>query len=264
MLLNNFGNTCYINSVLQIFLNNYNFKDYIQKKTYPVDYLLNYFKNITDNNSLRNFLIKLQEKLGTRLNITEQNDTAEIYTHLIDIFEKEDETCIEFFKGMHRKTYKCLKCKHKREMLESFININLYITEDSNNLQIALMKQFEKETLNDPILCDACSEYTRTEVKNKIIKWPTSLIFCINRSNVNSKINIEFEYTRHIELLILNKISKYTITGLINHIGTKDMGHYTYIKISKDCFIEIDDDKIRHVTNFKSLSNYMLVYNLIN
>lgn len=264
MLLNNFGNTCYINSVLQIFLNNYKFKDYIQKKTYPVDYLLNYFKNITDNNSLRNFLIKLQEKLGTRLNISEQNDTVEFYTYLIDIFEEEDETCIEFFKGMHKKTYKCLKCKHKREVLEKFININLYITEENNNLQTVLMKQFERETLNEPILCDICNECTRTELKNKIIKWPISLIFCINRSDVNSKINIEFEYTRHIKLFILDKINKYTITGVINHMGTKNMGHYTYIKTNKECSIEIDDDKIRHVSNFKSLFNYMLVYNLIN
>ena len=125
------------------------------------------------------------------------------------------------------------------------------------------MKIFEKETL-DEVECEICKCNTKTEVKNKIIKWPKNLIFSINRYTVDHKINSEFDYTRHIELCIAGKINKYTLTGIINHIGTKELGHYNYVKVSNDTCVEINDDKVKQIVNFKSPTNYILIYNLVN
>ena len=263
MLLNNFGNTCYINTVLQLFLNNESFMKHIKSKEYNDEELLNLIKKIVDSSSLRKFLICLQEKLGQTININEQNDASEIYTKLLDLFEKEDESSIEHFNGIHKKLYKCSVCKNKREKKENFTNLNLYITPTTNTLQSSLMKIFEKETL-DEVECEICKCNTKTEVKNKIIKWPKNLIFSINRYTADHKINSEFDYTRHIELCIAGKINKYTLTGIINHIGTKELGHYNYVKVSNDTCVEINDDKVKQIVNFKSPTNYILIYNLVN
>lgn len=263
MLLNNFGNTCYINSVLQLFLNNESFMTYIKIKEYPDEYLLNLLKNISNSSTLKKFLICLQEKLGDTLSLNEQNDANEIYIQLLDLFDKEDKFVAEFFTGIHKKTYKCCVCKNKREVKENFVNLNLYLSETSNNLQTALMKIFEKEIL-DNIECEVCKTNTTTEVKNKIIKWPKNLVFLINRYTTNSKLTLDFDYTRYIELCVSGKINKYSLSGIINHIGTKDFGHYSYIKINHDSCIEINDDKVKQIINFKSPFNYLLIYNLIN
>ena len=263
MLLNNFGNTCYINTVLQLFLNNEKFMKHVKSKEYNDEDLLDLIKKIIDSSSLKKFLICLQEKLGHTINLNEQNDASEIYTKLLDLFEKEDNSSVEFFTGTHKKIYKCCICKNKREKQENFTNLNLYITPTTNTLQTSLMKIFEKEII-DEVECEICMCNTKTEVKNKIIKWPKNLVFAINRYDVNFKLNYEFDYTRHIELCISDKINKYTLTGIINHIGTKDLGHYTYVKLNNDSCVEINDDKVRQIVNFKSPSNYILVYNLIN
>lgn len=263
MLLNNFGNTCYINTVLQLFLNNENFMKHIKSKEYNDEDLLNLIKQIVDSYTLKKFLICLQEKLGQTINLNEENDASEIYTKLLDLFELEDESSVEYFTGTHKKLYKCCLCKNKREKIENFTNLNLYITPKTNNLQTSLMKIFEKEII-DEVECEICKRNTRTEVKNKIIKWPKNLVFSVNRYTADFKINSEFDYTRRIELCIMGKINKYTLTGIINHIGTKDSGHYTYIKLCNDSCVEINDDKVRQIVNFKSPMNYILVYNLIN
>jgi len=263
MLLNNFGNTCYINTILQLFLNNENFMKHVKNKEYKDEYLLNLIKKIVDSSSLKNFLICLQEKLGQTMNLNEQNDASEIYTKLLDLFEKEDESSVEYFTGTHKKLYKCYVCKNKREKKENFTNLNLYITSTTNTLQTSLVKIFEKEVL-DGVECETCKCNTKTEVKNKIIKWPKNLVFSINRYTPDFKLNYEFDYTRHIELCITGKINKYTLTGIINHIGTKDTGHYTYIKLNNDSCVEISDDKVKQIVNFKSPTNYILIYKLIN
>ena len=263
MLLNNFGNTCYINTILQLFLNNENFMTHIKNKDYPDESLLDLIKKITDSDGLKKFLICLQEKIGHAMSLNEQNDASEIYTILLDLFEKEDKNVVDFFTGTHRKLYKCHVCKNKREKLENFTNLDLYITPTSNTLQTSLLKIFEKEILEE-VECEICKCNTRTEVKNKIIKWPKNLVFSINRYTASCKINCDFDYTRHIELCVTGKINKYTLSGIINHIGTKELGHYTYIKLNNDSCVEIDDDKIRQIVNFKGPTNYLLIYKLVN
>jgi ubiquitin C-terminal hydrolase len=125
------------------------------------------------------------------------------------------------------------------------------------------MKIFEKEII-DEVECEICKCNTKTELKNKIVKWPKNLIFSINRYTADFKLNSEFDYTRHIELFITGKINKYTLCGIINHIGTKELGHYTYVKVSNDSCVEINDDKVKQIVNFKSPMNYILIYNLVN
>jgi len=235
--------------------------DYIRGKKYPGEYLIDIIKNIDNSANLRRFLICLQEKIGDNMNVHEQNDANEIYIRLIDLFEKEDAESVSFFTGINRKTYKCLICRNKREKLEKFVNINLYISPSCNNLQSSLMKNFEKETL-DKVECEVCNTGTPTEVKSKIIEWPKSLIFLINRYHPDYKISIDFDYTRNIDLMVSNKLNKYSLSGIVNHVGAKDIGHYTYVKINNNSCTEISDDKVRQIVNFKSPSNYILIYKL--
>ena len=263
MLLTNFGSTCYMNCVLQLLFNNFYFMDYIKNADYPEESLLNSFKKISNNDSLRDFLNKMQSKLGDKMILNRQNDANETYTKVLELFENEDKECTGCFVGIHKKIYRCCKCDHKREVKENFTAINLYITDESTNLQSSLMSSLSKEILED-VECENCKNRTRTEVKNKISRWPKNLIFSINRFNSTSKINDGFDYTRNIDLCISGKSSKYTLSGVINHIGTIDCGHYTYIKITRNSITEINDDKVRQLDTFKSSSNYMLIYTQLN
>lgn len=263
MLLNNFGSTCYINSVLQIFLNNKNFMKYLNTKEYNINYLLHSLKLIDNNETLRLFLIRFQEKLGNKLVVNNQNDAYETYTLLLDIFEKEDEESVLFFIGKQKKILKCLKCNNKREVKTNFTSFNLYISDKNINLQTSFLETLSKEVL-DGIECEYCKTKEKTEVKNKIVKWPQNLVFIINRYSLDGKINESFDYTKFIELSIDGKIIKYSLYGIVNHYGMSNSGHYTFIKLESNSYIEIDDSNVKNTQNYKSNNNYMLIYNNSN
>ena len=262
MLLNNFGNTCYINSVLQIFLNNHAMTSYIKSVEYSKNSLLYYLKHLDQGDNLKNFLIKLQDILKNNMTINEQNDANEIYTKLIEIFEQEDDGVSKLFTGTTKKIFKCKRCKNIRESKESFVNTNLYINDESTSLQESILSTFTTSVI-DGLECEHCNLKTQTDVKYTISKWPKNLIFTINRFSLNSKISHDFEYTKYIDICNKGSTNKYILVGIINHIGSQDSGHYTYIKIDRDKYTEFDDDKIRDCTNFKSKFNYMLIYTLI-
>lgn len=261
MLLNNFGNTCYINSVLQIFINNDKFMSFITSKQYTEDNLLYYFSTLNDKTSLKKFLTLLQNKIGKKLNLNEQNDAGELYLIILDIFEKEDTFCTNYFIGKQRKIYKCTKCNIKRTKEENFTYLPIYISH-TTNMESFILNFYNKEMLT--LECESCKGSTVTEVKNKIINWPANLIFCINRSLFTEKNIDNFSYSRNLDFSFKNKSYKYTITGVINHIGCKEYGHYTYIKIGENIITEINDNKCRQISYFKSPLNYMLVYKCIN
>lgn len=261
MLLNNFGSTCYINSVLQIFLNNKEFMNYLSKKIYNTDYLLQNLKLIDNNESLKLFLVNFQKKIGNKLIVNNQNDASEAYTLLLDIFEKEDKDSIIFFLGKHKKIFKCLKCHNKKEVKTNFTSFNLYFSDTSNNLESSFSKTLSPEII-DGIECEYCKTKEKTEIKNKIIKWPKNLVFIINRYSLNGKINKDFDYTKFIELSISGNTLKYSLYGIINHYGTSSNGHYTFIKLESNIYNEIDDSNIKIISNYKSPNNYILIYNL--
>jgi ubiquitin C-terminal hydrolase len=260
MLLNNFGNTCYINSVLQIFLNNEYFMNHVKSKTYETTTLLHSFKCINSRESLKVFLLHLQDKMKDKMRLNDQNDVNEMYTFLLELFEEEDPDVAKLFIGTQKKIFKCMECENKRDTRENFTSLNLYTTFD--NLKDSIMDMFNKEILNG-IECDYCHKKTKTETRCKISRWPRNLVMTINRFSVDCKIEKNFDYTKNIELSISGKITKYKLIGIINHLGVADFGHYTYIKIDGESCTEIDDDKLRTISNYKSPYNYLLVYTTI-
>jgi ubiquitin C-terminal hydrolase len=231
--------------------------NHINNKVYPKNSIIQLFKNIDQNQiNLKFFLDKLNSLID--FEIFEQNDANEIYVKLIEIFEKEDEELSNLFNGVIKNIYTCEECNNKRYYKEKFSYLTLYVKDD--NLHKGLKTLFKKEHLKD-IKCDYCKKNTLTETRSKIVKWPAILIFLINRHSLNGKLNAKFDYTRYIELDISGNISKYYLNGIINHYGSADIGHYTYIIIDK-LFTQISDDKISNVDNFKSINNYILSYNL--
>lgn len=263
MLLHNFGNTCYVNTTLQIFLNNPYFTEYLNSHNIDEHELIYSIKNINDTPTLRNFITILKNKIKNKIDINTQNDTSELFILLLDLIEKEDNHCVKMFKGKNKIMYSCNECNNKRYTKEDFIYIPLYITEGSISLQDCLLKNFNKEILNN-IYCEHCKKNTNTDKKLKIIEWPRVLIFIIYRYSIKGKIITEFNYTRNIELSINNNISKYNLCGIINHYGTDVSGHYTYIRLDGNRYTEINDQTITNIPSFKSCNNYMLIYNLKN
>ena len=260
MLLNNFGNTCYINSVLQIFLNNEHFMNHVKNKTYETTTLIHSFKCITSRESLKVFLLHLNDKIKDKMHLNTQNDVNEMYTFLLELFEEEDKEVAKLFVGTQKKVFKCIECENKRDTRENFTTLNLYTTFD--NLQDSIMSIFDKEIL-DGIECEHCHRKTKTEARCKISKWPKNLILTINRFSVDCKIEKNFDFTKNIELSISGKITKYKLIGIINHLGLATFGHYTYIKIDGESYTEISDDKVRTILNYKSPYNYVLIYTTV-
>lgn len=263
MLLHNFGNTCYINSVLQIFLNNPHFIEYLNTHTFENNKLVASLKNINNTQTLKEFINILKDKIQNKIDINTQNDTSELFIFLLDLIEKEDENCVKMFKGKNKIMYLCKECNNKRFTKEDFIYIPLYITKDTKCLQDCLIKNFQKEIFEN-IDCECCNKKTTTEKKLKIVEWPSVLLFIIYRYSQVGKVNEEFNYTKNIELSINNTISKYNLAGIINHYGTDINGHYTYIKLDGNIYTEINDQFISNISSYKSSNNYILIYNLKN
>ena len=263
----NIGNSCYLNSAIQMLFNSDGFNN-IVKSTVFEDFI-NKYKNYKVYNPAEVKMIVA--KHNAMFANTNQQDSYEFIIFLFDILDKMLGNSREnnLYKYFGIETTTNIKCKMSHCLNESITKttelfLQLPITNELD-LSSSYRKYKEMEILqnDNAYYCEKCKD-KNTARKNTITsKWPDNLIIVLKRFDHymrkdNRQINIPLNW-RH----------GYKLKGGIIHLGSFGGGHYIYYghknnSSNNNWFIANDSNisniDINSLINNQAKQSYILLY----
>ncbi len=267
----NNANDCYLNSVLQVLLND--------------EHIRNHFKTQRDDNNINNLfyaLLNINENSyvdpnGIKLLLSDidieskelffnrdQQDSHEALMKILDLLHEHNKIdgksfIDRYFTGKYKTFVKCLNCDYSSTVKNNFRDIDFYPIH--SNIVECINRSEDQEKING--ICEKCYK-NKFFKKTTIHKYPQVLIVCVKRyvNDINGntrKINDKFTVDHK---LILEE-NDYNLASVIHHHGrSPNSGHYTvdinrngkWYKINDDIVFEIDPN------NIKSDTIYILIY----
>jgi len=249
----NLGNTCYINSVLQCFINDPCFQKKIKKGSGGLYDLLNEIKvDLTVNDNLKYDKYNLEGIVSFFRYKFKQFQQYDTHEFLLEFLEKLN---LKHYSGTIKSSVVCLKCKNANNTSENFYTIDLPVLH--SNLIENFMEYLKKENIHE-YDCEKCNCKTECQKKIYLDKLPKTLIIVLKKYNgVNSSNFTDLK----IKETTSGNIYNYILYAVIYHYGTLDNGHYNCsVKINENWYF-IDDDKIYLNNNELNYKNsYILFY----
>ncbi len=266
----NLGNTCYFNSVIQLFI--YDSTFYNKIKNNEIVELFDEIKSeiaIEDNKKGKIYRpIKLLGYFKSKIDSFvgfQQQDSHDFLMSFIDLcFQDSD----PYIYGKTSTKVKCVECENISQRIEDYSTINLFVSDEPTNL-VNLIKGYLKiehnNDQNNLYRCDRCNKNTISMSKIDLKKVPQRLIFVLKRyNNDGSKKQTEVDIPMSLNLFVDQVTNRYSLTGVVCHVGTYNKGHYySDIKIDKDWY-QFDDELINIYSDYKpsSTKSYILYYTL--
>lgn len=284
----NTGNTCYINSVLECFINDTLFRNN----------LIRYLTGVTNNSKIKEEYSELKKVVELvnlkddgeysfmKYNLNrfnellfsnsyfrrfEQYDAHEFLLKFMDMFENE---CKDIYVGQTRLTIKCTKCESIKNVFEDFTTLNLTVNDSSEkvlDIHELFANYLKKELINNSdnlYYCEKCKMNTPSEQKTVLYKLPKRLIIVFKRySDSGVKINKKIKYP--IDSMLIKEtnsgiIFNYSLTNLIYHFGNLNNGHYLNSSKINDKWYLIDDNNISINSEviLDNINSYILFYSI--
>lgn len=261
--LNNLGNTCFFNSILQLLyqcsvLNKFIIANNINGN------MINIYTNFLE--SYKSSLIFSPEKIinyvSNKLKINGQEDADEYFTYILDnILEEINKWILEnnlnnniienksitvsnlinnLFTIEDQKIITCLNCNYESKTKE--INYKFILSLNNNNDIIELLNEYYKP---EKIIykCDNCKLDNNAICLKRALHLPKYLIILLKRYNqFNNKINNKIDMPLNFKYNNKN----YVLRGIICHMGSTNGGHYIYFG-KKENWILYNDNKIDEI-----------------
>lgn len=276
--LPNYGNTCYINSVLQclryskplVFMlrdHRVNAKNN-DKKQQLLESFVELLYADADPKDLQLFIRNLSI-CCSQFRLLRQCDAHELYLYIIDTFF-EMFPVTKFpkinnpFKGILESTVTCNVCGNDSVSSHPFISLSLEMDNslDKQSVTSMLSNYQSYEDLKDPIDCDSCRCRQPSKKILSIKECPTLIVLHLKRFHGMNKINTAL----HIEKKITVNNNPYKLTCLCNHSGTMYGGHYTSTCLRKDeTWVVCNDNHINNIQDLPISTSvpYILFYEAI-
>ena len=268
--LQNLGNTCYFNALIQnLYMikfirenvisdednkNNSN-KIYKQLKTLLTEMKFS-FSNVISPKNLFNALEGWDNK---KLNSLEQMDVSEFFNLLYEKIASCGPVFHECFEGKFYTTFTCTECNKDSASNESFTTINLQV-KNHKDLKESLNSFFDGEILDgeNKYFCEKCKKKVRAEKKITVKELPKVFVFVLNRFEydydrmVRNKINNycalppKIDMTSYYDGVEVDQDLNFYLSGIIIHRGSSECGHYYSIIKDEDMnkWIVLNDDEI--------------------
>ncbi|XP_030287810.1 ubiquitin carboxyl-terminal hydrolase 47-like isoform X2 [Sparus aurata] len=267
--LYNQGNTCHLNSVLQVLFMTTDFHDRLDPQKTTDKELRNIFKKLKETtcgteNITKAFDIK---------NVNQQSDAAE---SLQFILQKVSPRASKVFQGELTYSTKCFEGHIINEETNPFWTLPLPLkdTQDSTfSVESGFERIFQTKTLigDNMVYCNECEKKRKATSGCKMTKFPQNLILLLKRFDIDYSTMSYFKSDCCVEvpreLQLKNKTFK--LHGMVDHMGSIRGGHYTTTVLSEDnTWYEFDDAHVRKVKEqpfaqtrtHKSCTAYLLLY----
>jgi ubiquitin C-terminal hydrolase len=261
----NIGNTCYLNSGLQLIINNIDLcnliiKNYNENKSELINelyhFIINYYNNDNNNILTPNNIKKIIEKKNNIFIGFSQQDSSEFILSLLDMINDE----IKLNEIYEITTNIKIKCK-----LRSCLNISehnennncllLDIKTDCKDLNDCYLNYKTREKLEDEnmYLCEKCNDKRIASKRLEIVKWPKHLIIILKRFEQTSKQRF-IKNNQEISIPLEWK-NNYKLKGIVYHSGSLHGGHYVYIGKINNKWILFNDSQTKEISE-NELLNY--------
>jgi ubiquitin C-terminal hydrolase len=268
--LQNLGNTCFINSSLQLLFNcpllieTISNSDNEELKKYKQT-IKDYFQETT-NTLGPLILFKRYQKLNKNYFGKSQEDAHEYLTFIIDDIDElgKDINIKNFLEISLISKVNCESCNNfsKVKISEKILSLSI---DNCQTLNDSFNKLYNKEILDEDNLwfCDKCNKKVLSSKEIYIDSLSKYLIICLNRFVLDGNNIIKNNNNIIFPQILFNN---YHLRGIIYHIGNINGGHYICsISRNGNEWILIDDTNIIEEISFEKLEQlnnnaYILLY----
>ena len=270
----NLGNTCYLNSGLQLLMNIpefcqlvLNHKNTSNELSFLSEFIILYHSD--NNGSLKpKFIKKIVAKKKSTFGGFSQEDSQEFLIYFLDLIDNQiKENKVNNLLGL--KINKVIKCKALSCLKKSITNeIRLFLMLDINNYEdlnecYRNYKISEKLEDDNRYFCENCNKKRIASKRIQIGTWPKNLIIVLKRFQQDG---YSFSKNDNFLNIPVNWRHNYKLKGGVIHSGRLGGGHYVYFGNYNDKWYLFDDShiskiKINQLDDYKKRA-YLLHYRI--
>ncbi|KAG2333289.1 hypothetical protein Bca52824_004469 [Brassica carinata] len=285
--LENLGNTCYLNSVLQCLTYTEPLAAYLQdvgheKRCHVAGFCALCAMQKHVRNALQatgkilapKYLVSNLRCVSRNFRNCRQEDAHEYMVNLLECMHKcslpsgvssessdayRSSLVHKIFGGSLRSRVKCAQCSHSSDKFDPFLDLSLDISK-ADSLQRALTRFTAVELLDDGAKvyqCERCKQKVKATKELTVFKAPYVLTVHLKRfeAHRSEKIDKKVEFASAVDMkpFVSGPCEgnlKYTLYGVLVHYGRSiHSGHYAcFVRTSSGMWYSLDDNRVLQVS----------------
>lgn len=258
----NIGNTCYLNSGLQLLVQNkelcklilkYSPKSEKLKKI--SDFILEYYNDDSSDCIIPNEIKKIVEEKQELFVGYAQQDSTEFIIYLLDIIDEEIKSIDKFSGGIEPifgidfnvrikcKLKDCLTVYNRKEK-NNFLLVDIDSKCTSLDDAYRIFKSGEKLESDDKYYCENCQAKRIASKRTNVNEWPQYLFIWLKRFRQNGE-NIT-KNSQELEIPV-DWRHDMKLQGAVIHYGSLNGGHYVYVGENEGKWFLFNDSSVSEI-----------------